>query len=431
MSEATAEPVRRGRPRSEKARQAIVEAAVELLLVRGLAAVSMDAVAERAGVSKATIYRWWPSKETLALDALYHEWAAATIHPEAPSGGPLRLELLSALRPWIEVITDRAYGCAFAALLAEAQADPAFGSEYRARLFMPRREHITAIFTRAIGRGEIASDTHIELALDLIHGTLMHRLLNGHAPLDEPFVDDVVDAVLAGLVSTATSEGSSRSAHALEPALRPLTVDDVLALWREGAQVLDTRDPSDFARAHLGGAVNVGLSGSYATWCGTLLDPERALVIVADPGSEQDAAARLGRIGFERVEGYADGGMRTFEPFPDRIAHVDRVTATMLAKQLASDEPPLVVDVRTQREWCERRIAETINVPLMSLTQQFDQLPSDRPLVVHCEEGYRSAIAASLLLRAGFGAVADFDGGMEAWKSSDLETVGVGVGLSG
>ena len=68
---------RRGRPRSEKARLAILEAATELLLVQGLSAVSMDAVAERAGVSKATIYRWWPTKETLALDALFNEWAAA------------------------------------------------------------------------------------------------------------------------------------------------------------------------------------------------------------------------------------------------------------------------------------------------------------------------------------------------------------------
>jgi rhodanese-related sulfurtransferase len=428
MPEAAAEPARRGRPRSEKARQAIVEAAVELLLVRGLGAVSMDAVADRAGVSKATIYRWWPSKETLALDALYHEWAAATVHPPAPGGGEsLRAELLSAISPWIEVINDRAYGCAIADLLAEAQADPEFGVEYRARFLTPRHEHLTAIFARAIERGEIAADTHVELALELIHGTLIHRLLHGHAPLNEPFVCNVVDAVLGGLVSKRTHG----TPHALEHALRPLTVDEVLGLWQDGAQVLDTRDPSDFARAHLAEAVNVGLSGSYATWCGTLLDRERALVIVADPGREQDAAARLRRIGFENVAGYADGGMRAFEPFPDRIAHVDRVTPATLAERLESDEPPLVVDVRTQREWCERRIAETINVPLMGLAEQFDQLPTDRPLVVHCEEGYRSAIAASLLLRAGFGAVADLVGGMASWESSDLETVGLGVGLSG
>src|ERR1700704_255725 len=91
----TAEPPRRGRPRSEKARVAILEAAAELLLARGLSAVSMDAVAERAGVSKATIYRWWPTKETLALDALYTEWAAAGPHPR--DTGSLRRALLCLL----------------------------------------------------------------------------------------------------------------------------------------------------------------------------------------------------------------------------------------------------------------------------------------------------------------------------------------------
>src|ERR1039458_10796037 len=87
----------RGRPRSERARKAILEAAAELLLARGLSAVSMDAVAEQAGVSKATIYRWWPTKETLALDVLYTEWAAARPHPR--DTGTLRGGLLALFWP--------------------------------------------------------------------------------------------------------------------------------------------------------------------------------------------------------------------------------------------------------------------------------------------------------------------------------------------
>jgi len=99
---------RRGRPRSEKARLAILEAAAELLLVQGLSAVSMDAVAERAGVSKATIYRWWPTKESLALDALFNEWAAA--RPAARDTGSLRGDLLSLMRPWARLAASRAHG---------------------------------------------------------------------------------------------------------------------------------------------------------------------------------------------------------------------------------------------------------------------------------------------------------------------------------
>ena len=187
----------RGRPRSEKARQAILGAAAELLLARGLAAVSMDAVAEQAGVSKATIYRWWPTKETLALDALYHEWAAA--RPAARETGSLRGDLLSLLRPWARVASSRPYGRVIAALLTEAQTDPVFAAEYRQRVVEPRRDQARAIFRRAADRGEITAGIKVEVALDLLYGALYHRLLHGHGPLNDRFVRDVVDMALGGI----------------------------------------------------------------------------------------------------------------------------------------------------------------------------------------------------------------------------------------
>ena len=197
-SDVTAETPQRGRPRSERARKAILEAASELLLARGLSAVSMDAVAERAGVSKATIYRWWPTKETLALDALYTEWAAARPHPR--DTGSLRGDLLSMLRPWARLAGSRPYGRVVAALLTEAQTDPVFGAEYRQRFLEPRREQVREIFRRAIERGELPAGTKVEVALDLLYGSMYHRLLNGHAPLNDRFVRDVVDTVLNGVL---------------------------------------------------------------------------------------------------------------------------------------------------------------------------------------------------------------------------------------
>jgi AcrR family transcriptional regulator len=196
-SDVTAEAPQRGRPRSERARQAILEAASELLLARGLSAVSMDAVAERAGVSKATIYRWWPTKETLALDALYTEWAAARPHPR--DTGSLRGDLLSLLRPWARLAGSRPYGRVVAALLTEAQTDPVFAAEYRERFVEPRRQQAREIFRRAIERGEIPADTKVEVALDLLYGPLYHRLLHGHAPLNDRFVREVIDMVLDGV----------------------------------------------------------------------------------------------------------------------------------------------------------------------------------------------------------------------------------------
>jgi AcrR family transcriptional regulator len=196
-SDVTAETPQRGRPRSERARKAILDAASELLLARGLSAVSMDAVAERAGVSKATIYRWWPTKETLALDALYTEWAAARPHPR--DTGSLRGDLLSLLRPWARLAGSRPYGRVVAALLTEAQTDPVFAAEYRERFVEPRRQQAREIFRRAIERGEIPPDTKVEVALDLLYGPLYHRLLHGHAPLNDRFVREVIDMVLDGV----------------------------------------------------------------------------------------------------------------------------------------------------------------------------------------------------------------------------------------
>ena len=179
-----------------------------MLLARGLSAVSMDAVAERAGVSKATIYRWWPTKESLALDALFTEWAAA--RPAPRDTGTLRGDLLSLLRPWSRLATSKPYGRVIAALITEAQTDPAFAAEYRQRVVEPRRDQARAIFRRAIERGEIPPDTKIEVALDLLYGPLYHRLLHGHAPLNDRFVRDVVDMALGGIQPAADSSRHRR-----------------------------------------------------------------------------------------------------------------------------------------------------------------------------------------------------------------------------
>jgi rhodanese-related sulfurtransferase len=418
----SAEPVveraRRGRPRSERAHKAILEAAGELLLQSGLEAVGMDAIAARAGVSKATIYRWWPTKESLALDAIHHEWTAA--HPENAGSGSLRVDLYALLRPWIRLLNDRPYGGVIASILAKVQTDTRFAEEYRTRFLERRRDRAREIMQHAIESGEIAAGTNVELALDLLYGPVYHRLLHGHAPLDEPFVRGVVETVVYGL----TSDGAFAAARDV----RPLTVDEVLELQRQGAGVVDTRDSLAFGRAHLAGAVNVGLgSSSYATWCGRVLDPAHPAVIVTDPGSEQEATALLELAGVA-VEGFLDRAAQALASRPDRTAALERVSAAALAAQLDSQEPPLLLDVRTEPEWLGRRIGASVHIPLALLMQRLDRLPGDRPLVVYCAEGYRSAIAASVLLRAGFAAVMDLAGGIAAWQASGFATVGKPAG---
>jgi AcrR family transcriptional regulator len=189
---------RRGRPRSEKSTSAILKAAGELILEQGLEAVSMDAIAERASVSKATIYRWWPTKETLAIDALYEDWAGE--EAVAPDTGSLRGDLLALFVPWAERVSSRPYARVLGALLTKARTDSSFAAEYLRRLVQPRREQARPILERAIGRGELVADTDLEVALDLLYGPLYHRLLQGHLPLNESFVVAVVDVALRGLL---------------------------------------------------------------------------------------------------------------------------------------------------------------------------------------------------------------------------------------
>jgi AcrR family transcriptional regulator len=198
MTETAAEAPRRGRPRSEKAKQAILTATSELLLDRGLNSMSMDDVAERAGVSKATIYRWWGSKELLALDALATAWAAPMPAAQRDTG-TLRGDLLARFRPWMRQLNEQPFGRVIAGLVAEAQTDPEFAKLYLEHFVHPRRDATRVLLVRAVDRGEIAADADLEVALDLLYGPVYHRLLHQHAPLTERFVQEVVDSVIKAL----------------------------------------------------------------------------------------------------------------------------------------------------------------------------------------------------------------------------------------
>ncbi len=204
-------------------------------------------------------------------------------------------------------------------------------------------------------------------------------------------------------------------AEVMERERRPLSVDEVVELREAGAQVLDSREPPVFAAAHLSRSVNIGLSGKFATWAGTLLERDRAIVVVADPGREAETALRLGRIGFDQVVGHLDGGAIALRGRPELIASTIRLSADELAERLDSARPPAVVDVRTPAERMGAAIAGSAHVPLQQLKRRTGELPPGADLVMVCASGFRSCIAASLLECEGFGAVADLAGGMAAW----------------
>ena len=208
--------------------------------------------------------------------------------------------------------------------------------------------------------------------------------------------------------------------EALAREMNPLTLEALLALQRDGAQVLDTRDPDEFAAAHLVGSINIGLGGQYATWAGTLLDRTRPIVIIADPEREKESATRLGRIGFDNVAGYLRNGLQSLESRPELIAFTERLSAPFAAEMLASSRPPLAIDVRAPREREQKHIEGSRWVPLNHLEGNFETLPKDRLLVVYCAGGYRSSIAASLLQRNGFQHVVEIAGGIAGWETARL-----------
>jgi len=209
-----------------------------------------------------------------------------------------------------------------------------------------------------------------------------------------------------------------------------MTLDDLLALQTAGAQILDTRDPAEFASAHLTGSINVGLGGQYATWAGTILDREHPIVIIADPGRESESITRLGRIGFDHIVGYLQGGLHSLKLRPDLTVSTVRVSAQLAAELLASAEPPIAIDVRAPREREQKHIAGSLSLPLNHLpenlaseklaAESLKTIPAGRPLLVYCAGGYRSSIAASLLQHAGHANVSEIAGGITAWEAANL-----------
>jgi AcrR family transcriptional regulator len=187
---------KRGRPRSEQADRAILQAAAELLAERGLAGMSIEEVASRAGVGKTTIYRRWTSRGTLALDAFLAEFQA---QQPLPDTGTLRDDLLAALRAWIRSVTATSAGPILASLIAEAQRDPVLAASWRERVVERLRDQHKIMLDRAVARGEIPAETDYEVALDLMFGAAYHRLLHGHQPLTDQFARQVVGYVVAGL----------------------------------------------------------------------------------------------------------------------------------------------------------------------------------------------------------------------------------------
>jgi hydroxyacylglutathione hydrolase len=209
----------------------------------------------------------------------------------------------------------------------------------------------------------------------------------------------------------------------LEQVLRPVELDEVLRIGDAGAQILDVRDPAEYAKGHLAGSINIGLGGQYATWAGTVLDRATPIVIIAEPGREQEAAIRLGRIGFDHIKGYLEGGMQALAGRPDLVWPTERMSAPLMAEELAGADAPWLLDIRSPREWAAKRIGGSVNIPLNHLRERMAEIPRDRRVAIHCAGGYRSSIAAGMLHQYGITHLIEMAGGLAAWEAAKLPVI--------
>lgn len=196
----------RGRIRDADTTAAILEATMALLVERGLKGFTIEGVAARAGVGKATIYRWWPSRGAVALDAFL-----AAVDPQVPypDTDDFATALRTQVRSLIGVFRDTPNGAVVRALLGEAQTDEDLAEAFRVRWVEVRRSYGRAVFRHAQQTGQIRADLDIETAIDLVYGPVYYRLMTGHAPLSDEFADCVVEYALRGLAPRSDAPGTA------------------------------------------------------------------------------------------------------------------------------------------------------------------------------------------------------------------------------
>ena len=198
-----------GRPRSEESRQRILGSARELLEERGFRAMTICGIAERAGTSKVTVYRWWSHKAAIVLEAILAETSPRM--PYKDSSSPLEA-LRDQMKSFARFLTGR-HGRLLVSVMAEGVLDAEIGHAFRKHWVKPRREDATKLLARAIEAGELAADVDVEVALDALFGPLYYRFIVQHARLDVPFAQAIFESVMGGLASAEARSRLGLGAH--------------------------------------------------------------------------------------------------------------------------------------------------------------------------------------------------------------------------
>jgi len=206
----------------------------------------------------------------------------------------------------------------------------------------------------------------------------------------------------------------------LSQGLTALSVEDFIAKAEDtGALVLDTRKPTEFVKGFIPNSINIGIDGQFAVWVGTLvLDIKQPILLVAEPGREEEIVTRLSRVGYDGTLGFLNGGFEAWKASGKDVDTIQSITAEEAAELQKSQNLP-IADVRKKSEHDSEHVLDAINAPLDYINDSMKLLDKDKTYLVHCAGGYRSVIFASILKARGFDNLIDVQGGFNAMKNSE------------
>jgi len=255
--------------------------------------------------------------------------------------------------------------------------------------------------------------TNYALRLDMTREEFIQELLTGLTAPPAYFPKNVLMNIQGYESLDSIME---RGKRALNPTEFEVVANETNAL------ILDTRAPEIFAKGFIPNSINIGLDGSFAMWVGEMIsDIKQEILLITEPGREEEALIRLSRVGYDNTIGYLQNGFDSWKNAGKEIDHVQRISAKKLEEE--HEENPIIIDVRKKSEFDSEHVLNAINIPLNQINQRFSEIPSEQNFIVHCAGGYRSMIAASILKSRGYHNFVDVEGGMtEILKTATPKT---------
>ena len=248
------------------------------------------------------------------------------------------------------------------------------------------------------------------LRADMTEAEFVHEVTDGLLPPPGYFGMNVA---MNKNGSDSITEVMKRGMNALDPASFEAAANET------GAVMLDTRKAADFAKGFIPNSISIGLEGTFAPWVGALLpDVKQEILLITEPGMEEETVKRLARVGYDHVIGYLKGGVDAWKNYSSEWDSIERISADEFAK--AYESKPIVIDVRKPGEYSADHVADAQSLPLDFLNNQLHELPKDQPFILHCQSGYRSIIAASILKARGWDNFKEVEGGYKAISETNV-----------